>query len=113
MPEYFKGNMSSTITNNEKILRTIFYGDGCYCVTFHCIITYVPVSWQLCVILLYSHPVVNKEWPSRDDTRWKRSRTPDHLVYKRQDVPTGAPTGPPSDDNCCVNGTKGEKGTQG
>lgn len=63
------------------------------------------------VIYCIGYPVVNKEWPSRDDSRYKRStpsRSRDHLVYKRQ----GDTPDPPSAD-CCVNGTKGEKGTQG
>ena len=81
-----------------------------YYVIIHCMY-HVPPVWKLYDFTV-SHPVVNKEW-SNDDSRWKRSvpsRKRDHLVYKRQgDVPTG----PPTDDSCCVNGTKGEKGTQG
>ena len=61
------------------------------------------------IIYYISDAAVDKEWPSKDDTKKKRSgpsRIQDRLVHKRQvDMP-----GP---DECCVNGTKGEKGTQG
>ena len=48
---------------------------------------------------------MDKEW-SKVDLRSKRnepSKKRDQLVFKRQT----------EDDACCVNGTKGEKGTQG
>ena len=58
-----------------------------------------------CYYVLYTeYLVIDKEWPSTDDSRSRRSRSLDQLVHKRQ--------APPGDD-CCVNGTKGEKGSQG
>lgn len=64
-------------------------------------------NFTVCILT----PVVDKEWPSKDDSRRKRSaptETERLPVYKRQVTMPGTMT-----DDCCVNGTKGEKGTQG